>query len=58
MKLFTLVVAIAMTLPSFAQEKENRPRTIEDSDLTQYLNSRKIPQLTVRVINSTTPLQE
>jgi thiol-disulfide isomerase/thioredoxin len=57
MKLFTLVVAIAMTLPSFAQEKENRPRTIEDSDLTQYLNSRKIPQLTVRVINSTIPLQ-
>ncbi|MGE9311282.1 TlpA family protein disulfide reductase [Niabella sp. CJ426] len=57
MKLFTLVVAIAMTLPSFAQEKENRPRTIEDSDLTQYLNFRKIPQLSVRVINSKTPLE-
>jgi len=52
MKSVTLIFALALIAHTYAQNQPSKPLAIEDQAMDQYLASRKIPELKIKIIDS------
>ena len=57
MKFLLLSIALAITMPLFAQNKSKAVLPIEDAKMDNYLQLKKPARLMIKVINSTKPLE-
>jgi thiol-disulfide isomerase/thioredoxin len=57
MKSVTLIFALALIAHTYAQNQASKPLAIEDQAMDQYLASRKIPELKIKIIDSEKSLQ-